>query len=77
MLPHRGQRDTLPHCQPCGWHRYAFILNLLTQKNLDTMGIFTILNLGYKLVTGNSILHDVLEFYGDTDWAEIADLYPW
>lgn len=41
------------------------------------MSIFSIVNLGYKIVTGHSILHDVLDFYGDTDWTEIADLYPW
>ena len=44
------------------------------------MGIFTIykvVNFGYKLATGHSILQDVIGFYADTDWVEIAEYYPW
>lgn len=44
------------------------------------MGIFAIykvINLGYTLATGHSILHDVIGFYADTDWTEIAEYYPW
>ena len=44
---------------------------------MGILTIFKVADFGYKLATGHSILHDVIGFYADTDWIEIADQYPW